>query len=84
MRKWGIRHDGLCNTLSTVQKDNYLLEVPYKDDRDMNNSTREFIKENNHFYKEKKMLSLDIKKLTDQISEIKKERVMQNENNSGR
>ena len=38
MRKWGIRHDGLCNTLSTVQKDNYLLEVTYKDDRDMNNS----------------------------------------------
>lgn len=37
MRKWGIRHDGLCNTLSTVQKDNYLLEVTYKDDRDMNN-----------------------------------------------
>lgn len=36
MRKWGIRHDGLCNTLSTVQKDNYLLEVTYKDDRDMN------------------------------------------------
>lgn len=33
----------------------------------------QFIKENNHFYKEKKMLSLDIKKLTDQISEIKKE-----------
>lgn len=37
MRKWGIRHDGLCNTLSTVQKDNYLLEVTYKDDKDMNN-----------------------------------------------
>ena len=36
MRKWGIRHDGLCNTLSTVQKDNYLLEVTYKDDKDMN------------------------------------------------
>lgn len=38
MRKWGIRHDGLCNTLSTVQKDNYLLEVTYKDDKDMNKS----------------------------------------------
>lgn len=37
MRKWGIRNDGLCNTLSTVQKDNYLLEVTYKDDKDMNN-----------------------------------------------
>ena len=37
MRKWGIRHDGLCNTLSTVQKDNYLLEATYKDDKDMNN-----------------------------------------------
>ena len=47
MRKWGIRHDGICNTLSTVQKDNYLLEVTYKDDRDMNNSTGDFIKENN-------------------------------------
>lgn len=37
MRKWGIRHDGICNTLSTVQKDNYLLEATYKDDKDMNN-----------------------------------------------
>ena len=37
MRKWGIRHDGLCNTLSTVLKDNYLLEATYKDDKDMNN-----------------------------------------------
>lgn len=27
MRQWGVRRDGLCNTLSTVQKDNYLLEV---------------------------------------------------------
>lgn len=36
MRKWGIRHDDLCKTLSTVQKDNYLLEMTYKDDRDMN------------------------------------------------
>ena len=32
MRKWGIRRDGLCNTLSTVQKDNYLLEVDKEDE----------------------------------------------------
>lgn len=26
MRRWSIRTDGCSNTLSTVQKDNYILE----------------------------------------------------------
>lgn len=30
MRRYDVRRDGLANTLSTVQKDNYLLE--YDDD----------------------------------------------------
>lgn len=27
MREWSIRNDGICNTISTVLKDNYVLEV---------------------------------------------------------
>ena len=27
MREYTIRKDGCCNTISTVQKDNYILEV---------------------------------------------------------
>ena len=27
MRQWAVRKDGLCNTITTVQKDNYLVEV---------------------------------------------------------
>ena len=26
MREYGLRNDGYCNTISTVQKDNYILE----------------------------------------------------------
>ena len=26
MREYGLRNDGCCNTISTVQKDNYILE----------------------------------------------------------
>lgn len=29
MRQWGVRKDGLCNTITTVQKDNYLVEVTW-------------------------------------------------------
>lgn len=36
MRKWGIRRDGLSNTLSTVQKDNYLLEMIKLEKEQMN------------------------------------------------
>lgn len=31
MREWTTRKDGLCNTLTTVQKDNYILEVPHEE-----------------------------------------------------
>lgn len=31
MREWATRKDGLCNTLTTVQKDNYILEVPHEE-----------------------------------------------------
>lgn len=27
MTQWDIREDGICNTLTTVLKDNYILEV---------------------------------------------------------
>lgn len=27
MREWTIRTDGYCNTLSTLQKDNYILVI---------------------------------------------------------
>lgn len=27
MREWTIRTDGYCNTLSTIQKDNYILVI---------------------------------------------------------
>lgn len=27
MRTYGIRSDGICNTISTVQKDNYVLVI---------------------------------------------------------
>ena len=36
MRKWGIRRDGLSNTLSIVQKDNYLLEMIKLEKEQMN------------------------------------------------
>ena len=36
MRKWGISRDGLSNTLSTVQKDNYLLEMIKLEKEQMN------------------------------------------------
>ena len=29
LRKYGVRKDGCTNTLTTVQKDNYILEVDY-------------------------------------------------------
>lgn len=28
MREYTLRSDGLCNTITTVQKDNYLAELP--------------------------------------------------------
>lgn len=28
MREYTLRDDGLCNTITTVQKDNYLAELP--------------------------------------------------------
>lgn len=27
MREWTVRKDGCSNTLSTIQKDNYILEI---------------------------------------------------------
>lgn len=27
MREWTVRKDGYSNTLSTIQKDNYILEI---------------------------------------------------------
>ena len=27
MRQYTVRHDCLCNTITTVQKDNYILEI---------------------------------------------------------
>lgn len=31
MREWTTRKDGLCNTMTTVQKDCYILEVPHEE-----------------------------------------------------
>ena len=31
MRDYTVRDDGCCNTLTTVQKDNYILEVMYEE-----------------------------------------------------
>ena len=28
MREYTLRKDGLCNTITTVQKDNYIAELP--------------------------------------------------------
>lgn len=31
MREYTLRTDGCCNTISTVVKDNYILEIPYNE-----------------------------------------------------
>ena len=30
MREWTVREDGYCNSLTTVTKDNYILEINIK------------------------------------------------------
>lgn len=35
MTQWYPRYDGMCNTLTTVLKDNYILEIGVDKDKDI-------------------------------------------------